>query len=116
MVWWGAARPAGLVKRTVGLPPSLATYRSEHKPTPPADLSLSLDKTTPTQLVAGAFSSREEVSRAFGASLGMDLARVYASYQDMACVEQRIRHEDAGTHVQQVPSSFQMQTYLIDVA
>lgn len=45
------------------------------------------------QLVAGAFSSRVEVSRTFGASLGLESGRVYTSYQEMASQEQRLREE-----------------------
>jgi hypothetical protein len=48
------------------------------------------------QLVAGAFSSRAEVSSTFGASLGLESGRVYTSYQEMASQEQRRREEGTG--------------------
>ncbi|SFZ81869.1 Predicted dehydrogenase [Devosia enhydra] len=38
-------------------------------------------------LVAGAFSSRAEISRASGAAIGLDPARVYGSYDEMARAE-----------------------------
>jgi predicted dehydrogenase len=52
------------------------------------------DLTRGLELVAGVFSSREELSRAFARSLGIDTERAYATYQEMAQAEQRRRQSN----------------------
>jgi predicted dehydrogenase len=55
-------------------------------------MAIALDDTA--ELVAGAFSSKPELSRQQGATLSLDARRVYASYQEMAEKESRLSPEE----------------------
>ncbi|MEN3187653.1 MAG: gfo/Idh/MocA family oxidoreductase, partial [Atribacterota bacterium] len=51
-------------------------------------MAIALDDTA--ELVAGAFSSKPELSKQQGETLGLDPKRVYGSYQEMAERESRL--------------------------